>query len=167
MSDPAALVVEDGTIVSGANSYVTADEFHVFCETRGLTHPGATADREVLLHKAMDYIRGVETNFQGVRVSEDQETPFPRSPVKLHGFYITDSTIPQEVKDAQCYLAQLAHSQDLLPAATNKEVVKERVGQLETTYAPGGSNTFDPAPAMVYLRPLFRWDAMAGVPIIR
>lgn len=169
MSTPAALVVEDGTSKTNANTFITEAELIAFCDDRGLTYASTDHGRVQNIIQAADYLVAIEDKFQGERTSTAQSLPFPRDGVKLYGSYIGASTIPQVLKDAQCYLAQLAYKNDLQPTGDGKEVIEEKVGSLGTKYAPSGSGRakFDPAPAMAFLRKLFKWDAGMNIPILR
>ena len=47
-----ALIIEDGTIVDGANSFVTAAELVTYADDYGLSIPATTAEQERLLRRA-------------------------------------------------------------------------------------------------------------------
>ncbi|MGB1725256.1 MAG: DnaT-like ssDNA-binding protein [Limisphaerales bacterium] len=169
MSTPVTLVVEDGTVVAGANTFITDAEFTQFCDDRGLTYAAADHERGHHILLAVDYLFSLEDKFQGERTSTDQVLPFPRDGVKLYGSYIGANTIPQVLKDGQCYLAQLAYKNDLQPTSDGKEVIEEKVGAMATKYNPSGTGKakFDPAPAIAFLRKLYKWDAGMNIPILR
>lgn len=169
MATPAALVVEDGTAKATANTFITEAELIAFCDDRGLTYAPNDHDRVHNIIQAADYLISVENKFQGERTSTTQAMPFPRDGVRVHGNYIGANAIPVTLKHAQCYLAQLAYKNDLQPTGDGKEVIEERVGPLGTKYNPAGDGgaRFVPTPALAFLRPLFKWDAAHGIPIMR
>lgn len=95
-----AIVVEDGTVVSGANSYVTEAELTTYATNRGVTISGTNSE---LLYKAMDYLEG--QSFIGIKYSEAQPLQWPREQVWIDGYYIERTIIPTELKNAQMIIA--------------------------------------------------------------
>ncbi len=135
------LIIEDGTIVAGANSFVTDDEFKQYANIRNFDVPATQPDREALLILAMDYLFNKEYKLQGCRVSEEQELPYPRYGVCANGFYVDSGTIPKGIKSAQMELALQSASSDLLISTQVSNVESEKVGELEISYFSGGSWT--------------------------
>jgi len=72
------LTVEDGSIVTGANSYVSLAAARSYAAARGATVPAADADLEVMIIKAMDYLESHRDQFLGDSVERDQPLSFPR-----------------------------------------------------------------------------------------
>ena len=66
------LIIEDGTIVTDANSFATDDEFKTYANLRCLDVPATQPQREALLILAIDYLFSKEKQMQGCRVSPDQ-----------------------------------------------------------------------------------------------
>lgn len=130
------IIVEDGSIVTNANSYVTEAELTAYAVARGVTISG---DPEELLIKAMDYIEGLE--FIGVKYQYDQPLQWPRAYVMLDSYWIDQDEIPQLLKDAQCESA-ITIDADIDPLA-NIDRVKQSttVGVVSVTYATGSSAT--------------------------
>ena len=144
-----SLIIEDGTIVAGANAFNTDDEFLAYAKARGILpiHSGSEGDtipatevgRNVLQIKAMDYFFGQEFKLQGCRTSEDQELPYPRSGVCTNCRYVASDEIPKGIKNALLELSiQLAVS-EILVNTSNQNVKREKLGPLETEYFSGGS----------------------------
>lgn len=132
----ATIVVEDGTEVSGANSYVTTAELATYADERGVTITGTAAD---LLIQAMDYLE--QQNFKGVKNTSTQALQWPRYNVYIDSYYVTSTTIPQLLKDAECEIA-LAIDAGNNPLATIDRVArKEKVGPIEVEYAAGASDS--------------------------
>lgn len=90
------IIVEDGSIVTGANSYVTAAELTTYAADRGITITGNTTE---LLLKAMDYIESL--NFIGIKTYRNQALQWPRAYVYLDGYYVNSIQIPKELKNGQ------------------------------------------------------------------
>jgi len=73
-----ALIIEDGTIVAGADSYATLAVLRAYALKRGVTLSAVDADLEVLAIKAMDYIGSFEDKFQSARTDPvNQLLSFP------------------------------------------------------------------------------------------
>jgi len=142
-----ALIIEDGSPVADANSYVTAANVTEFATLRGITLSSvADAHVESLIIKAMDFLESQEPRFRGSRVSADQMLSWPRQDVQLNGFDFPSTAIPVQLKKALCQLAIDADTLDLMPTTDGREVIKEKVDVIETTYAE--SNSASPQPAL-------------------
>lgn len=133
-----ALIVEDGSIVPGANTYITDQELTDYADARGLTYPATAPDREQLLIKAMDYLH--DQKYKGNRTNpEKQILDWPRSNVFSNERYIDHDEIPYELKNAQAEAALAEQTQSLLVNNTEQNVTKEKLDTLEVEYANGGS----------------------------
>ena len=109
----AALTIEDGTIVTDADSYVTAAELVTFAAEYGHTIGAVEADNEILLRNAMHAMEG--RNWKGDRVSSTQSLPWPRTAVYVDGQLLDYTSIPRQLRYGQLNLAVEAYSTDLLP----------------------------------------------------
>ncbi len=135
----ATLIVEDGSIVSGANTYVTVAEFQQFCSDRNITINNSRGDESELLIKAMDYFE--QQPFKGIKFIETQSLQFPRSDFYLDG-YLTDSdAIPQLVKDAQITIAVSIMSHNDPLSTLDRAVKREQVDVLEIEYMDNAGPT--------------------------
>ena len=129
-----ALVVEDGTGVANANSFVTEDEIIGYAAARGVTIDPAQV--EVNATKAMDYFLTLcllgEIAYPGV-----QFTVYPRRGL-VEGDTDPDAvlTIPAMVKLAQMQLAlDAANGIALVPSRNAEPALKRRkTGPLEREY---------------------------------
>lgn len=125
-----AIVVEDGTGVAGASSYLTAVEMRAFALARGVALSSDDAVVGVLLVKASDYIDAREAEFVGSRNDEDQALSWPRT------YRGEDLGVPQKIKDAQAFLALAVNAgTDLLPVTGSAVVKSKKAGPLEIAYA--------------------------------
>lgn len=145
-----ALIIEDGTIAAGADSWITVAEWEAYATSYGRTVTGTEAEKEVMLRKAQ---RAISTRytFQGTRVSEAQTTCLPRNwPNAIKGFTIGADVIPQDFKDAQAELAWSIHEgADPFADVTADNAAKGAVTgarskagpvETETTYSSGGAS---------------------------
>jgi hypothetical protein len=162
-----ALTIEDGTGVAGADSFATTAELDTFIAARNLTAGADDAANEILLRKAADYLLGMEHRFKGDRSTTAQRLPFPRHSVFLYTDYLGTTEIPVALKNGQIQLAVEAFTKTLRPDGVTQEVVKEKVGPLETAYNPTGSLNGQPTYNVVmdFLAPLLK--STGGIPVYR
>lgn len=141
-----ALIIEDGSIVADADTFASVADLDAFTSKRGIALAAADeAAKEILLIKAMDFLETLEPRFQGSRINAEQTLSWPRQDVSINGFEWAEDSIPGQLIKAQLQLAVYAETVDLLPAGDGREVIKEKVGPLETTYADTGSANPQPA----------------------
>lgn len=131
-----AIIVEDGTIVANANSYVSEADLTAYATQRGIT---LTAGKEQLLIKAMDYLETL--NYIGTKKTEGQSLQWPRDEVYIDGYYIESTTIPQELKNAQMMLAIEIDSGNNPLSTIDRATKKEKVDVLEVEYMDNAAST--------------------------
>lgn len=136
-----AIVVEDGTIVDGANSYVSESDFGTYCDDRGLTP--ADGDAEAALIRASQWVDNTYRNrFPGYRVNGREQTmEWPRSVAyDASCFLIADDVVPDEVIKAVCEAAlrELTEAGSLAPDLERGGSIQQlQAGSVSITY---GSN---------------------------
>lgn len=108
-----AFVVEDGTGIAGANSYVAIAYADSYFSSRGVTTwTGTDSAKETYLIKAFDWLE--QQSYLGLRLFPDTQTSsFPRQYIYIDNVH--QSPIPEKLKYAQCELALLAKSGSLYP----------------------------------------------------
>ena len=135
-----ALVIEDGTGVANANSYVTVAQARDYANARGLTLPvdDLVVERQLLL--AMGYLESLR--FKGLRAQPDlQLLSWPRVGVMHDGVSYPSTSVPTPVRSAQSQLAvELAAGVKLFAStnassASDRVTTKEKVDVLEVEYA--------------------------------
>lgn len=153
-----ALTIEDGSIVSGAESYATVAELDAYCTNHGLTLSGSDAAKEALLRRAVQYLE--DQNWKGARVSAGQVLSWPRAGVYVHGLpdELDSDAVPAPIVAAQCQLAYDQAQADLLPSGAGRETLSETVGPISVSYAASGAAALLPTPtrALALLRPYLR-----------
>ena len=127
-----ALVVEDGTLVSGADSYVTLAEFKAWADKRGVTY-GTDEVVTQQVYRAMDYIESL--NFIGEKSDENQALQWPRDQVVIDGYYIDSDEMPNELKVAVYESIKAEIDGDSRMTASDRRTISEKVGDLQVTYA--------------------------------
>lgn len=131
------LVVEDGTIVADANSFVTEDQIVTYALNRGVVLPFSTDPEQdavaTLGILAMDYLNVLP--WKGEVVDVAQTTPWPRKNIVTPTW--AEDAIPPAVVEAQLQLTLLANGGVvLLPTYTGSGfLTKEKIGPIENTYS--------------------------------
>lgn len=155
------LIIEDGSIVASANSYVTLEEARARALTRGVTLSVDDTVLESQLLIAMDYLESFRNSYKGTKVSSTQALQWPRYNVKIDGFLIEATVIPNELKYAQIQLAiEQANGVELLPNSTEAFIKREKVGPIETHYSEKFGSVAIPFMSAVsaLLDPLLRFE---------
>ena len=135
-----AIIVEDGSIVAGANSYVSELTLTEYAAARGITITGAT---EALLINAMDYIES--QMFIGVKKTAAQNLQWPRSNVYVDGYYVEPTILPAELRSAQIAVALAIDAGNGPLAVMTPGIKKEKVDVIEIEYQDGGlTSNLDP-----------------------
>lgn len=162
-----ALIVEDGSIVTGAESYITVTDADAYFTARSNATwtAMAEADKEAALRKATDYMAGrYGLRWKGYRVSEDQELDWPRDCAYANGFTVPADSVPVAVQRACAELAVRASAADLSPDV-GAQVKAETVGPISVVYADGArqDTAYKAIDAMLaaYLQ------AGGGIPVVR
>lgn len=133
----ATIIVEDGTNVTNANSYVSVSDFTAFLDERNLTLSGSY-DEEDLLILAMDYVDQLE--FKGSKRRYDQSLQWPRVNVYLDSYYNDVDNIPTELKNGLMQAAYAIDSGNDPLQVGPRKTVREKVGEIEVQYATGSSS---------------------------
>jgi hypothetical protein len=130
------IIVEDGSIVPLANSYVSVADFQQFCEQRGVVLPTIVDLIGVLLVKAGDYLNSSDFCWRGFKVNAAQSMAWPRFEAIVDDVELLSTAIPAGIQQAQMQAAiALSAGIDLQPNLTNRDFVrKEEVGPLKVEY---------------------------------
>ena len=148
------LVVETGSVVTGANSFVTlaeADAYHVLGGNTAWT--GTDEAKEAALVKAGRYLNGLA--WKGRKTAFENPMSWPRfnvvdpdsDPIEnitashpaIYTSLLDSSVIPQAVKAAQCEAAlKILAGTDMQPdLARGGQMTRKKTDVLETEWAPG------------------------------
>lgn len=135
-----ALVIEDGSVVAGANSYIDIAEAKVYAAARGVDLGVDDALTEQRLLVSMDYLESL--SYKGYRTSpDDQELAWPRSDVVFDGRTYNANSIPNKLKHAQAQLViELFNGVSFYSSTTANSsggelaVKKEKVDVIETEF---------------------------------
>lgn len=125
-----AITAEDGSIITGANSYATVACLESYAESMGEI---LVIDADVLIRKSAMYVESL--NHKGFKLTKDQSMQYPRSGVVIDGFAVLTTEIPTLLISLQCEVA-IAINAGNDPLSTIDRVVKrEKVGPIEIEYA--------------------------------
>ena len=138
-----ALIVENGTGLVDAESYISVADADTYHSNRGNTAWATytTSVKEQLLRKATDYIEQVyRLRWLGYRHTEDQALSYPRDEVPRRDFtflnqfsFYPNDEVPTEVKNACAEFALRANAEALAPDIA-RIATREKVGSLEVEY---------------------------------
>lgn len=140
-----ALIVEDGTGLSTAESYASVAECDVYLAANGITiwAPLLTAEKEQALRRATNFMLQVyRPQWKGQRATAVQRLDWPRWNVYLpdQPYYVPNTSIPETLKNAQCELALLGAMGDLNTVQA-QAVISKQVGPLKITYDKDSSQS--------------------------
>ena len=144
-----ALIVEDGTGLPDADSYVAVSEFETYAENYNIDISSYSDESiEAAARKATQYIdRTYEGRWPGTKVNgRDQALSWPReNAYDQTGELIADDEVPDEVIEAtlECWAKELTTPNTLTPVvSTNSgQVIRETVGPISREFANTGSTT--------------------------
>ncbi len=125
-----ALIIETGAGVSGANSYISTADAQAYLDSRNK----ATVLTDGLMLSAMDALSGVR--WDGFKAAAANPLPWPRS----HAFdcervLIASDVIPDQIKEAQIWLAFYIDSGSDPAAVSTPAITSESVDVLSVSYA--------------------------------
>lgn len=95
------LIIEDGTVVPNADSFLSLVDARALAANYGLELPADDTEAEVALRQGYLYLLNYESQLSGQRVSSEQTGIYPRQNAYANCFAVDSDVIPQEVKLAQ------------------------------------------------------------------
>jgi len=132
-----ALIVEDGTGKSDAESYISVSDASTYFGNRGVVAWDAIATdtlREAYLRLATEYITQMyRERWQGARYTEDQALDWPRTGVVRDSWSVDTDEVPVEVQRACAELALKQSTGQLAPDLT-QGVIRQKVDVIEVEY---------------------------------
>lgn len=150
-----ALIVEDGTGKSDAESYVSVADATSYHALRGNTTWALLSNDEMeqALRRATDYlVQMYRLSWKGSRLNAEQSLDFPRTFMErddfsysgMNGytvisgnFYYPSDIVPVEIKNATSELALKASADELAPDV-GQRVLREKIDVIEVQYAEYG-----------------------------
>jgi len=148
-----AIIVEDGTLIADANSYVSIADVDAYATSRGLVWTGDDAVKGAAILGAMDYIESKP--FVGYVSTSTQLLQWPRSGAYANGWNITSDNIPLMLIKATCQATVDQMAGDMMPTLKRGGAIKRRkVDVLETEFFEGASATTKYSRVDILLAPL-------------
>lgn len=135
------IIVEDGSIVLGANSYNSLAEVRAYAALRGFTLPVADSALEPFVIRATDYLETFK--YKGFRVSPIQSLSFPRTGVPIpetnpcSGETYPSNIVPTPIKNAQIEIVvgMVAGINPMANDDGSAQIIEEQVDVLRVKYA--------------------------------
>lgn len=153
-----ALVVEDGSVTPGADSYVSLANARALAVSYGLALPADDAEAEAALRNGAVYVGLQEPSMCGRRVSASQSLAYPRQGVSVYGFSLASDVIPPQVIHAQVVAAvEYGAGTDVRASSDGRVTETERVeGAVTVSYFNNGATgaTTTITAALDAMRPL-------------
>lgn len=165
-----SLIVEDGTGLSTAESYISVADASTYFSNRGIATWAALASdsvREAYLRQATDYMVAVYRDlWEGARYTEDQALDWPREGVVRDSWAVGYDEVPVEVQRACAELALKVASGDLMPDL-EQGIKREKVGPIETEYDINSPQAVRYKFVDAMLRPFLKARSGASVGLVR
>jgi hypothetical protein len=146
-----SIIVEDGTVVIGAESYITLAEADIYHRNRGMTTWDDMTDteKEQALRRATSYMVGrYRSSWKGGRININQPLDWPRQgvstddftamPHSYYAYFVPYNVVPIEVKNACAELALRAGAGPMVDDV-GQNIIQETVGPITTKYDPNSS----------------------------
>lgn len=133
MTAEVTLVIEDGSLVANANSYITVTAWDTWATDRGISHSHSDAKISHAILRAMDYFESL--HFKGLKHTETQALQWPRDRVWIDSYDVDSDEIPKEVKNAMYELTKIELDGDLPLNAQERQTESEQIGDIKVVYS--------------------------------
>lgn len=133
-----ALTIETGAGVAGADTYSDVAYTDAYLASMGYTiwAPLLTAEKEAAKRMASRHLDSYAKTYTGTRSTMEQGLEWPRvGGVFSNQFDIPTTTIPENLKRAECELAVRAAQGLLTTDSQGGYVTQERLGDLSVSYS--------------------------------
>lgn len=131
-----ALVAEDGSVVSGANSYATITQANTYLRARARASSWDALDNETKAGRLIQATAYLDAHayWLGAIVSDAQTLGWPRAgAIDKHGRELDDDAVPQAVSDAAIEIASVGE----ITSTRTRNRTSVRVGPIATEYEVG------------------------------
>ena len=164
-----ALIIEDGSIISGADSYVSLADAQQYLADRALqegveqTNPENTDITEQNLRSGCDYINSYRERFKGFKLQPVAvNMQWPRRDVYIDGYLLDEDVIPECIIQAQIESAvEIASGRPPLETLSTRVLKRKVVGPIEkewdTTFSSSREQpSFDYRKVKAFLIPVLK-----------
>lgn len=131
------LVVEDGSLVDGADSYISLADARTYATKRGISVAADDTAADIQLRKAFDYLEAIGADYKGTKSDPAQLTQWPRKDVWVDDAELSYAVIPTVLKYAQVQLAAAIQGGiNLTPTSDGSAfIVREKIGPIDTEFS--------------------------------
>ena len=162
------LIVEDGTIVENANTYIDVDETKIILENQGFDVSDLTeTELGQFILRSAQYIESFRNRYQGNKSTSDQTMQWPRINVAIDDYAIDSDVIPPELKTAQALGAyEESIGNELQSTCQKGTLIEETIhGAITNKWADNGLSTSGDNFAAIdgLLAPLFKSGSLSRV----
>jgi len=140
------LIIEDGSVVANANSYITVAQFKDWADSRGITY-GTDQEVEQGILRAMDWFE--RQFFIGNKANENQPLQWPRTEALIDGYYADATEIPKEVITALYEATKVELDGNSQLNNEDRRTIREQVGDISVEYAENSNNRIT-TPALTF-----------------
>jgi hypothetical protein len=164
---PSLLIIEDGSGVPNANSYVSAANARIYASSRQFNNlPADDPTCEGYLLQATTWLEAQYDRYQGQQTAFTQALQWPRMNVFINDPFnpLAVNVIPPQLIAAQVMLAvNVASGVVLFPTRSQPFVKTKKVGPLEKEFSEIIGTLVTPTMTMIeaLLKPLF-WQKTGG-----
>lgn len=131
------IIIEDGSQVPGANSYISEADLNDYVNDRDIT---LTQSASALIYQSMAYIE--TRNYQGSKVSSTQPLQWPRNNVYIDDYLFPNNLIPIELTNAQAETCLSIDSGNNPASTTGRAIKREKIdGAVEREFMDNASST--------------------------
>lgn len=135
-----ALIVEDGTGLPNADSYISLADARAYAANYGYTLPDDDTEADVALRQGTVYVD--LNDWKGERLTTTQSLDWPRTDVYCHGVLVPSDSVPLNVQHAQV-VAAASYAAGLNPRANDDgriTTMEEVTGAVKVEYSAFGGN---------------------------
>lgn len=161
-----AITVEDGTVVTGANSYVSvafADAYFDFDLNFSATWAGLTTDEKEDSLKWATRVLDQKVRWNGVKTTETSPLRWPRSGVvDRDDVTIDDNEIPLQLKEVTCEVAKFLQTTDATTSQGGDALKAIVVDVIELQYQDGATQPVTPPLFNQLLRNIGYYPSASG-----
>lgn len=152
-----ALIVEDGSVVDGANTYISLVDAQTYLNDRGYD----ITLTEGLLLRGCDYVNSFRTRFKGYKQTNVlSNMQWPRAFAVIDNYLINSNVIPAVIPDAQVETAlEMAMNRDPHDTTSTQVVKKIKADAIEKEYDTMAGRevpNFEYRKIMALLRPVLK-----------
>lgn len=154
-----SLIVEDGTEIAGAESFISVADSLTYHSNLGNNTWATitTTQQEQALRRATKYMTQVYgPRWSGVRMAATQSLDWPRSGAYAYGFSIDTDVVPEIVQNACAELALKAAAGELL-SDKQRAKIRVQVDVISTEYDRFSSHATKYEAVEAMLSPLFKY----------